>query len=119
MMELYILDGLVLVGLLKVVSEEEFEIRSTVFLGLAIGLLALGMDWLLLQRLGQAWHFLSAVLIGAITTVLLIYLWGLEIKRALFVAIFLMAFHVGLQLLLLKYPQLRLPGRRRAQGFWF
>lgn len=116
-MELYILDGFVLIGLLKVVSDDEFEFRSTIFLGLAIGILALGLDWMMLQWLGQDWHFLSAVLIGAITTVVLMYLWGLEVKRALFVAVFLMAFHVGLQLLLLKYPWLKLP-RRRRRGLW-
>ncbi len=87
-MELYLLDGCVLFGLLKVVSDDDFEFRSTLWLGLAIGLLALGLDWLMLQWVGQKWHFLSAVLIGAITTVVLMYLWGLDVKRALFVAVF-------------------------------
>jgi hypothetical protein len=117
-MELYFLDGVVLFGLLKVVSDEEFEFRSTMWLGLAIGLLALGLDWLMLQWAGQNWHFLSAVIIGAITAIVLMYLWGLEVKRALFVAVFLMAFHVGLQLLLLKFPQLGLPRRRRRGFLW-
>jgi hypothetical protein len=96
----YTLDGLILVGLLQTFSNDELELQVASIFSVFVSILAFGLSTFMLGVMGPGGEYWGAALTALVTGFLLSAIWGLEIKRATLIAVFLMAFHVGLTLFL-------------------
>jgi hypothetical protein len=99
-----LIDAAVLIGLLKLINDDDMDLRTAFIVALVASLgvwvLALGLGYLI----GFAGVVLAALLAAAILGASLSYMFGMEIKRALIVAacfvVVSVGARIGLQLML-------------------